>query len=320
MTHFHWHSKAIVLTVIGLACCAGGTQAGEPISLRLGSGRLIVGETSPRTNAAKLWLVQRAGSAQLSRPIAWEKIIAVEFRSQSLTGRQLRDLLVETKVAGVGLASLQHGEDATTSAPNTAEDPFRDDPPHVEELPLQTPESAGSPNNGEAIIVIEPLVPPVESVRIDAHLANWDADVEVDGLVVQVVPVDRFGQVAPVRGTLQVELFGIRHIAFQDAPSKRGRSYERLGSWTQLIAPEYIHSDGGSFKLPFQAAQPEFDTRIGLHGLLHARFAVPGAGVFETSLDSIRLRPFAPLRDSLERDTGLRFFPTEATTRGKRRQ
>jgi hypothetical protein len=61
--------------------------------------------------------------------------------------------------------------------------------------------------------------------------------------------------------------------------------------------------------------QPEFDLDwIGV-GLVHVRLVVPGDGVFEDSLDGLRIRPYAPLRDRLEMNTGRRFLPTEGLGR-----
>lgn len=284
-------------------------QSSEPIRLRLASGRTLAGEVSSRTSAEQLWLVQRAGGAEIARPIDWQLIVAAEFRQQSWKASELQSLLLGQTV--IAIAAVQQPSDEENPG-----DPFQDDPLEIEELP--SPSESTSSASIDIAAPSEPLAPPVASVRFDAHIANWDADVEADGLVVQVVPVDAYGQVVQVRGALEVELFGVRYIAFQDAPHKRGRSYGRLGRWTQLLLPEYIHSDGGWFKLPFQAAQPEFNPRIGYQGLVHVKLVVPGAGVYEDSLDAIRLRPFAPLRDGLERDTGHRFFPTETTKRGKR--
>jgi hypothetical protein len=310
MIPFAAASRACLLAYFGLALTAT-VQSAESIRLRLASGRSLDGEVSPRTGDERLWLVQRVGNAELARPVEWQVIVAAEFRQQRLTGSQLRSIVLDPMLVATA-AVLQQSESELDPV-----DPFQDDPLETEELPSPPDEAASEV--ADRLMPWRPIaVPAVASVRFDAHIANWDADVEADGLVVQVVPVDAYGQVVPVRGTLEVELFGVRHIAFQDAPRKRGRSYGRLGRWTQLLVPEYIHSDGGWFKLPFQAAQPEFDPRIGYKGLVHVTLVVPGAGVFEDSLDGIRLRPFAPLRDGLERDTGHRFFATEATGRGKR--
>jgi hypothetical protein len=302
---------ATLFAWIALAACAHETFAGESIRLTLVSGREVAGEVSSRSTSERLWLVQRAGDAQLARPIAWENIEAAEFRRARWTGSELRQAIIVDHSLANAKSHLQEeaGEDQ--------EDPFREDPLPVDELPA--PDAAAktvTPLTRAEFLTL--ATPPVASVRFDAHLANWDADVEADGLVVQVVPVDTYGQVVPLRGALHVELFGVRHIAFQDGPHKRGRSYGRLGSWTQQLVPQYIHSDGGWFKLPFQAAHPEFDPRIGVRGLVHLKLVVPGAGVYEDSLDGIRLRPFAPVRDGLQRDTGHRFFATEATGRGQR--
>jgi hypothetical protein len=302
---------ATLFAWIALAAWVPAAFAGEPIRLTLASGRQIAGEVSSRSTSERLWLVQRAGGAHISRPVSWENIESAEFRRALLTGAELRRALLadHSPLSGASYEQEQPGEDQ--------DDPFREDPLPVDELPAPDDSTKTvTPLTRAEFLTI--TTPPVASMRFDAHLANWDADVEADGLVVQVIPVDAYGQVVPLRGALHVELFGVRRIAFQDAPHKRGRSYGRLGAWTQQLIPEYIHSDGGWFKLPFQAAHPEFDPRIGVRGLVHVKLVVPGAGVYEDSLDGIRLRPYAPLRDSMQRETGRRFFATEATGRGKR--
>lgn len=301
-------ASALAITLALTAFAA----ASEPARVRLTSGRQLAGEVSPRSSGERLWLVQRSGAAEIARPIAWDHIVAAEFRGLSLTSRELRSLIVSTAAPVAARTASQQADPR-----DAQQNPFQEDPQASEELPLPVVQ-APSPTIVDRATFLALTTPPVASVRLDAHLANWDADVEADGLAVQIVPVDQHGQVVPVRGALQVELFGVRAVAFQDAPHKRGRSYERLGYWTQQLVPQYIQSDGGWFKLPFQALHPEYDPRVGYLGLVHVKLVVPGAGVFEDSLDGIRLREFAPLRDGLQRDTGRRFFPSETTGRGER--
>ena len=64
-------------------------------------------------------------------------------------------------------------------------------------------------------------------------------------------------------------------------------------------------------QLAFQAAHPEHDTTWAPHAIVHVKLVVPGQGVFQDTLDGVRVRQFAPTRDLLERQTGRRFFTVE---------
>ena len=160
--------------------------------------------------------------------------------------------------------------------------------------------------------------PRVTSVRFDAFLANWDGDVEADGLIIDIYPLDRNGQVIPASGILEVDLIASRAGEFNLSPRNSRQTLGRLGHWTMMVRTHDVDSSGATFRLPFQAAHPEFDTNLGSHGLVHVRLVVPGHGVFEESVDPVRIRRFSPLRDALERSDGRRFFPLERTGRGKR--
>src|SRR5206468_2719111 len=61
---------------------------------------------------------------------------------------------------------------------------------------------------GEAATIAEPLaeelpLPRVARVAFDASIANWDADVETDGVLIVVAPLDIDQRLMPVSGTLE---------------------------------------------------------------------------------------------------------------------
>jgi hypothetical protein len=62
---------------------------------------------------------------------------------------------------------------------------------------------------------------------------------------------------------------------------------------------------------------PEFDSDwfASPYGLVHVRLVAPGHGTFDASQDGLRIRPWAPSRDSLELKGYPRFLPTEAVGR-----
>lgn len=312
--------QSLILPMSALIALLPGVSLGlaqRPASVRVASGRVFHAEVSARTDENRLWLSFRTGSAELLRPIAWDRVVAAGLDGERLAGRQLRTRLLEASTQSLAAgAPTVHDDEAATWTSTAAVQAQQAPPSGEEEIPLP-PATSGPTMAHEALDAL--FAPPrIAAVRLDSHIANWDADVEADGLILQAVPIDATGHVIPVRGTLQVELIGARRIAFQDGPHKRGRDFGRLGNWTRQVLPADVHPDGAWYKLPFQGRHPEFDVDVFRKALVHARLVVPGEGTFEASLDGVRLRPFAPTRDALQRDTGRRFFPTERTGRGKR--
>jgi hypothetical protein len=144
----------------------------------------------------------------------------------------------------------------------------------------------------------------VRSVSLHAMPANWDADVELDGLAVAVFPLDEHGQTTAVAGSLELSLIG------EMPPGYRGDRNPQLGHWRLQLRPDDFGWRGGVFRLPFQAAHPEFDTELGACGAVHARLSVPGQGTFETTV-TMRIRPASGFRDRLQQSAGVRFLPGE---------
>lgn len=152
---------------------------------------------------------------------------------------------------------------------------------------------------------------------MDAWLANWDGDVETDGLYLQLSPVDDAGELVPVRGTVDVELFSARQRKYHEAPQSRGWSTELVERWTLGVEESQLTPQGLLLRLPFGAVHPEFSRDIDDFGLVHVRLSVPGSGVFEQSRDGVRLRTWSPVRAGLSSQGGRRFFNTEAVGRNQ---
>jgi hypothetical protein len=162
-----------------------------------------------------------------------------------------------------------------------------------------------------------PLPAAPAALAIDASLANWDGDVETDGLSLDLRVVDAEGLATAAAGTLEVELFAPRIRKYHEAPQSRGYSVDLIERWSLLVAEESFRGGQARIRLPFGAIHPEFDRRVDAVGLVHLRLAVPGHGVLEQSLDGVVLRPWSPTRDALLDNTGRQFLPAEGTGRGK---
>jgi hypothetical protein len=156
-------------------------------------------------------------------------------------------------------------------------------------------------------------LPRVAMVAFDAAIANWDADVETDGVLIDVAPVDINRRVVPVSGTVEVELFAPQRRTLDLAPQSGGDTLEVVERWTRAITPADFGPSGVRLRLPFGAITPELQPNWTAwhYGLVHVRLSIPGHGVFEDSRDGVRIKPFAPNRDRLEMKTGQRFLSTE---------
>lgn len=278
-------NRTIVTTAVIFAG-AVAAQADELVSIELVSGKSFTAHVDARTDDEHLWLRFGSGGVLIRRAIEWDSVSKAQHKGQAIDNNELKAL-------------------ATAAEEITSEQ-------------ISTPPPRTGPSDADRARALLDFGRRVSSVDFDAHLANWDRDVEFDGIALRLFPLDANGRLTKVRGTLEAELVVNRKQDFNDVPRSRGHKARQLGSWTVAINHGDVTEDGVLVKLPFQAAHPEFDTRWASHGLVHVRLIVPGHGVFEHSFDSVRVRPYSPLRDSLERQTGRRFLPTEQTGRGKR--
>lgn len=278
-----------------------GTQAAAPeaqgteesISVEVASGRTFAGRLDARTDAAELWLRSGRGAAVLLRPIRWDRVVQIHVAGEDLSPEQFRRIVAEVKPAAAA------GKE-TAVAKNL--------------IVIK-----GSPKSGGFLSVTDvppgeaPKAPRVRSLAIDAAVANWDADVEVDGLLVHVYPLDEAGAAVPIRGMLQFDLTGQRPTRF-----RQWQPFTTVGRWVRQVRPEDFGPRGAVYRLPFQNVHPEFDLTVAPYGSLHARLSVPGQGTFETTQSTVRIRPYSAVRDHLQLSTGRRFFPQERTGDGRR--
>ena len=252
------------------------------LTVTLNSGRTFAGAVDVRTAADALVLRFGNGKQSILRPIRWESIAAARHADVAVSLDELRALAEKIK----------------TSAP--VQRPAAPPPPH---LPMTAAERA--------------VPSQVAAIHFDAAIANWDPDVESDGLLLRLMPSDNNGQLTAASGNVEVELFASQRRTFHHAPQSGGYSTERIGHWTVPVVRDAFGENGIALRLPFQAMHPEFRHDLHWYGLVHVRFTVPGSGVFEHSQDALALQPYTPVRDALQQNTGRRFLPTETTGREK---
>ncbi len=276
-------------TLLGLILLASGASRlpaqeppPQPLSVTLTSGRVFTGYIDAATGVERLVLRFTRGGASLRRPIAWDRITAAKLEGTAIEPADLRATAERLESKGPGAGNRGAGIGG---------------------------------REGEAPAEPRGANPHVTSVTFDPRLANWDADVETDGLLIDVLPMDADGYLAAASGTIEVELFAPQRRVFHHAPQSGGDTLERVEHWTRSVQASDFDPSGVRLKLPFGAVHPEFDLDWLGVGLVHVKFIAPGHGVFEDSRDAVRIRPFAPLRDQLEMNTGRRIVPTEGVGR-----
>jgi hypothetical protein len=248
------------------------------VTVELDSGRAFVGEVDAKSDDERMWIRFSQPGVTLLRPIAWDRIARVRRGDAVLTAGELRASLPS-------LATETPSVEPADSPPLTAEAV-----PRGRLLP-------------EAALDLHPALPPrVAMLQIRATAANWDGDVELDGIELEVEPLTGGRYRLPVDGTLYVHLLGsLRHR----------EALPDLGRWTRRVREsDFVHGVA-VYRLPFQAIHPQFDLEVEKLGLVHARLAVPAHGVFDASEELVYLRPFSAMREELQALTGRRFFPIE---------
>jgi hypothetical protein len=287
-----------VTTSLAIACLAAIAtlaHAAEPeLAVSLTSGRQFRGTIDRTSTADQLVLRTENGGITLRRPILWERIVRATIDAQPADVATVRQQAIDRRSQEPGVRNQRSSTGGERSLLRKIE--LRGEPP------------------AEDTAAEEELPPPrVAMVVFDPYIANWDADVETDGVVIDVAPLDLNRQLIPIGGTLEVELFAPQRRTLDLAPQSGGDTLELVERWTRAITPADFGPSGARLRLPFGAITPELQPHwtASHYGLVHVRLAIPGHGVFEDSRDGVRIRPWAPNRDRLQQKTGQRFLPTE---------
>ena len=261
----------------GVAFVASAPAA-EPITVQVSDGRTFTGLVDRQTDDERLWLRFEEGTGVLWRPVSWGRIVAASYQGQSVPLNEIKELAQRLQT--------------------------------TRQVVLQ-------PRQSQTIAAVPKSAPSPAAIDIEAALANWDGDVEADGLRLWLRLLDEEGLETAAAGTLEVELFAPTIRKYHEAPQSRGYAVDLIERWTVSLRAGSFRGGTARVRLPFGALHPQFDRKIDQLGLVHVRLAVPGHGVFEQSLDGVSLRPFSPVRDALLDNTGRLFLPTESTGRGE---
>lgn len=293
----------VVWATIAAICAASATEAraDEEMQATARSGRVFSGRLDDRTNDRELWLRSDRDGVTIARPIEWSAVTALKRGAAAVAheeliaeARRLREARPQPQRHVVRQA-IEFSPDAAVTTPQVAK---------AGELQTWRP---------VAHFVEVSQRPTVRWIEIDGYLANWDADVEADGLLLDLNAYDESGEAVAAGGTLSVELIGETV-----PPYSRGNAAPMLARWTRQVSAADFARGYARLRFEFQAVHPDFQRVNGRFALIHARLLVPGQGTFEASRDAVALQGFSPVRERVEQAFGTRFLPTETTGRGHR--
>jgi hypothetical protein len=288
-----WWTRSILQILVIAHCVAAAGLAGEPVVAHARDGRSLSGVVDERTTSTRLWLRLTESNIVALSSVDWRDVMRIETRGRDYSAEQFRPL-----------AERQKSNIPANVFVKLAGD--RDGP-------------VGDGRRDNA--VGSRAAPRVQSVRIDAEVANWDWSAETDGIEVRVYPLAADRMIAPVSGILTVELFGQKITPDQMFEPVR-EDYSRLDRWSVRLTPVDFGREGFApgdsegreavVRLPFRRVHPEFEVDVRNFGQLNASLLVTGQGVYDATVP-INLRSFSPIRERLQQSRRSRFFPGERT-------
>lgn len=228
------------------------------VTVNLRDGRSITGTIDPDTDQNLLWLRIVAPGIVLTTSMSWNDVTMAQDGNRVVSVEELRQLAFESK-----------------SKPTIEFYESREGvPPSVSVGPAKTPR--------------------IRYLDVDANVANWDSDLEFDGLELRIYPRTSRSELRPVHGMLNVRLIGCS----LRGPGRRAL-FPEIGRWSKRVRREDFGISGAVFQLPFQRVNPQVDLEFGAYGQVLVQLGITGQGRFDTSV-AVRLRTRSPLRDKLE--------------------
>ncbi len=152
----------------------------------------------------------------------------------------------------------------------------------------------------------------VRSLRIETRIASWDRDAAFDGLLVRVQPLDGWGQMVPVDGSVDVELVTETKLTTGGEVIRRDAPFAITERWSTPIHAVDFDATGVIVKLPFRRYQPDRDFDTAPAALAMARLRLPSAGSFDAVDANVNLRPVSRFLDDqrlLQRSANIRYLP-----------
>lgn len=193
------------------------------------------------------------------------------------------------------------------------------------EIDVPSPTEPAPPTRSEPQSFFVPRRSLVRSIAAAVRPVNANGRVDWNAIEVEVRALDLEGHIVPANGTLQATLWGRREKLVRSIGTVLAAEpgdVLKLGEWTRNLDPHTattVAADGkiaaaSRFLLELSDISPDLHFDLAPLADLHIRFAVPGQGVFETTVDGINLRRRSPVRDQRLIESGSPFLPGEGTS------
>ena len=322
---------AILLTATSIARAAGV----DTVTVWFDDGRVLTAEVDQRTDEHRLWLRFSRPLITLASSTRWQKVVQASYNEKIYRADEFRTLALSLRdkapsrsrveelstPGGNAVMDLEAGKTVAESGSRSRETSgLHQERPNSHESGYKNPSRrypAGQTNQSQVVLrrppndrfpAPSPSPPRVQSLMLNVELANWDSDVEVDGLLLHIYPLNRDWVPVAIDGTLQIEVIG-QKFARRRQPT---RFFELARTSHRVRKQDFGPTHVATYRIPFRTVHPEFQLDVGTYGLVHARLGIPGQGSFEASVQT-RLRTFDPVRDQLQLERGKRFFASERT-------
>lgn len=251
---------------VDVACAAG-------VQVVTFEGRTLAGEIDSRSDDARLWLRMQRGDAVLTSSVAWGDIAAARVGDEAVDAHELK----------------QQRRELATAAPRWM--------------------AAAEPTTAAAVQPPTIIAQPARRVRtveiVSACLANFDRDVEPDGLAIWIAALDDTGAPVAVRGNLTARLYGELRPG-----SVREVTFGALDEWTRPVAASNFENGVATYELRFRRTAPEWQFELLPDALIEVSLLAFGEGHFSASAPVV-VRAFNPLRDNQQLLLKSRFLPGE---------
>lgn len=259
------------------------------------NGLVLSGDFDRRSDEKNLSLIKKTPQIIMRTTHSWD-----DFQLMKYQGKDVSKTELLKTVPALNVADSKRDKQAEAMRfwfpPGTLQSPAHP-PIHFQSNPRQKPQGADR----------------VVSLSIDAYVANWDQDAELDGLVLHLYPINSQGEIVPVNGQVEMQLIGQRHRELDWLGRNNREKFPELEQWTMRVRKSDFGPDGATLKLEFRRIRPEFRTELAESALLTGSLGVAGQGRFDASSADVIIRPFSRFRDehSLRSRTRSRVYPHE---------
>jgi len=246
------------------------TASADVTFVWLKDGRMLAGQIDPRTDDERLWLRSSGTAFVLATSVAWSNVEAGNIGGKQVESAELKKRVEELEPQPIA---------NQLAAPAAKNEP-------ITHLPRPITQRLAASR--------------IESLEVEARVANWDRDAEDDGIEVRIYPRNTFGETVPVSGQLTVEL-----VARNQLPLDHPDAFPRLGRWSLRADADDFTAGGAVYRLPFRSLHPTTNQSLERHGLVKATLLVFGQGRWEGESPTY-LHRFNPVRDDLQRERNVR--------------